>query len=136
MCYRRIRSSMDIGCCFSLGVLYMERPVQGSRTLSARAELVRISSPMATVIYTEVLDRSLWLRMKQSRVRTSLSILTFALIPSISDSFCDSSDERTASEYCPLYELVSMEIYPSLFSCRIAFHVLRIRRRSPISTTA
>lgn len=55
---------MDIGCCFSLGVLYMERPVQGSRTLSARAELVRISSPMATVIYTEVLDISLWLRME------------------------------------------------------------------------
>jgi len=53
----------------------------------------RISSPMASVIYVVSLFFD-WLAC----VLTSFSILTLALMPSTSASFCDSSDESTASE--------------------------------------
>lgn len=67
---------------------------------SVRLDVSRISSPIAIVIYFSF-SPSFNLGLESTQ-RTFFNILTLALIPSTSESFCDSSDDSTASEYWPL----------------------------------
>ena len=109
--------------------------------VSVSAEESRISSPMARVICCGCCWKLVGSRGgeqgrgEKGREHTSLSILTFALIPSSWTSFWPSSSESTASEYCPL---ISHKHPLSLFHFTISHpppktssNSPRIRRRRP-----